>query len=293
MNTPSSSSSSAPGKGGCSSDRAAERSAPPARALVTDENSANNSNNCDNNCDNATLCADTSNSANCSSAAATTEVARLERTARVVFLTRDYTLTGVVVELGWNAFPKVLSDSQAVFVRASMSSGRSRWSELQPHLCDDAQRMLNEANAGGSSERSEALAIDCLRTMFAARLRKTEMELVYTAGSKITDFSAELCGHVVGVSVTRAMRFRGALTKSDAATLLRKKLAGIVQSSANCANEQWTKQVLFCFCESEAAADTLQTAWRECAVELRANTVVLAVAAAIDRFGWIYYQHRQ
>lgn len=59
--------------------------------------------------------------------------------------------------------------------------------------------------------------------MFGASLRKTEMELAYApAGCKITDFSILMDDEVVGVSVTRALKFKGVFNKEDAKLLLSK-----------------------------------------------------------------------
>lgn len=57
---------------------------------------------------------------------------------------------------------------------------------------------------------------------------QTEMEVSYfPEGGSITDYVCELFGTKVGVSVTRAMKYRGEYTEEDAATLLMKKLKGI------------------------------------------------------------------
>ena len=57
---------------------------------------------------------------------------------------------------------------------------------------------------------------------------QTEMEVSYfPEGGSITDYVCELFGTKVGVSVTRAMKYRGEYTEGDAATLLMKKLKGI------------------------------------------------------------------
>jgi len=54
------------------------------------------------------------------------------------------------------------------------------------------------------------------------------MEVSYFPyGGSITDYVCEIFGHKVGVSVTRAMKYRGVFMEEDAVTLLNKKLLGI------------------------------------------------------------------
>jgi hypothetical protein len=54
------------------------------------------------------------------------------------------------------------------------------------------------------------------------------MELEYFPyGSKITDYSVRCFGRSIGVSVTRAMKFRGVFTIEDGVALLTKKLNGV------------------------------------------------------------------
>jgi type VI protein secretion system component VasK len=100
-----------------------------------------------------------------------------------------------------------------------------QWSE-------DSKRILNTANAGGNSQYSEALSNELISTLTRGRLLKTEMEIEYfPMGGKITDFCMEIDGQPIGVSVTRALKFRGQFTEKDATSLLTKKLDGINQST--------------------------------------------------------------
>lgn len=56
---------------------------------------------------------------------------------------------------------------------------------------------------------------------------KTEMEVSYfPEGGSITDYVCDIFGTKVGVSVTRAMKYRGDYTEEDATNLLTKKLRG-------------------------------------------------------------------
>ena len=62
---------------------------------------------------------------------------------------------------------------------------------------------------------------------YGARLLKTEMEVGYfPEGGSITDYTCEMFGTVLGVSVTRAMKYKGDFTLEDAEKLLNKKMNG-------------------------------------------------------------------
>jgi len=75
-------------------------------------------------------------------------------------------------------------------------------------MSKEARKLLLSPNAGGSSEWSEAVSFELLRVLLGVDLLHTEMELEYTPGSKITDYSIRLFGQtIIGVSVTRALKF--------------------------------------------------------------------------------------
>ena len=80
-------------------------------------------------------------------------------------------------------------------------------------LCDGSRTIASLPNAGGTSVVSETLSFEMLNRMYGAKLQATEMELrYYPLGSKITDYSVSIYGETIGVSVTRAMKFRGTFT---------------------------------------------------------------------------------
>jgi len=159
-------------------------------------------------------------------------------------------------------------------------------------LGTDAQRMLCLPNAGGNSVVSELLSIELLNTFLQARLLCTEMELEYfPLGSKITDYSVTLDGRTFGVSVTRAMKFKGRFTPSDAEELLEKKLFGVVQSSKHVLKRyRWDKQILHVFAEHEYIYDELVRAYDKLPSELRANTLVLVTVCNAST-PFIFYDH--
>lgn len=155
-------------------------------------------------------------------------------------------------------------------------------------LCADAVRILNEPNAGGTSENSEAMSMELLTRAFGARLRHTEMSLQYwPEGSKKTDYTVTLSdgtgtgtdeSHVLAVSVTRAADYRGpgSLTDDCASYLLRKKLRGVLESNNNVVRcMRWRKQVLHVWVPSMRIAKTLRRAYRRLPSSLKSNTIVL------------------
>ena len=150
------------------------------------------------------------------------------------------------------------------------------------NLCPDAKRMASMPNAGGSSLLSEVLAFELLARAFGASLERTETELDYAPGSKLTDFAITIFGgYPLGVSVTRAYKWRGGhadpsgLDVYDARRLLIKKLAAINVSSQNLLNYRWRKQLLVVWAFTHRDAMLLENTYKQVPAELRANTVLL------------------
>lgn len=155
-------------------------------------------------------------------------------------------------------------------------------------LSGDSDRMLNTPNAGGNSLWSEVMSLELLRGMYGATLRRLELEILYGCHSKITDYSVEMMGHHIGVSVTRAMKFRGIFTTDDAIHLLNKKLGGVVKSTRGVIREhRWEKQVLHVWAESDYIAELVVRAYEEeMEEEMKANTMVICTVAR--EAGWIF-----
>lgn len=142
-------------------------------------------------------------------------------------------------------------------------------------LSADAEKILTVPNAGGNSVISEVVSCELLKKCFQARLIKTEMEVDYfPEGGSITDYVCEIFRHKVGVSVTRAMKYFGKYTEEDAEHLLMKKLKGVIQSSRNTL-ENWNKQILHVWAQSNNIANTITKVYHTLPNEIRANTVVL------------------
>jgi len=154
-------------------------------------------------------------------------------------------------------------------------------------LSDGGRRILELPNAGGTSVASEVLSFELARMMWGARLSRTEMELEYFPfGSKITDYSVTVHGAHFGVSVTRAMKFRGTFTAADARALLVKKLGGVNASSRAVVQETWKKQILHVFAEHAYVADELHAAWLALDADTRSNTLVLCTVTKNAR--WLF-----
>ena len=142
-------------------------------------------------------------------------------------------------------------------------------------LSTGAKRMFTCPNAGGSSEKSEILSFELLQRCFGADLQKTEMEVQYCPeGGAITDYTCTMFSTKLGVSVTRAMKYRGDFTVEDAAKLLNKKLNGVLTSTRN-TMEKWSKQILHVWATSLAVSVLIAEAYHQLPKNLKSNTVVL------------------
>lgn len=153
----------------------------------------------------------------------------------------------------------------------------------------EAMKLRDVPNAGGSSEVSEMLSYEVLMRCFKANLLKTEMEVDYfPEGGAITDYVCDIFGTKVGVSVTRAMKFRGgAYTDEDAEHLLNKKLKGIIQSSKN-SLENWNKQILHVWSANRDVTNTLIKVYERLSDDVKSNTVVLVTTTTSNASDYIY-----
>eukprot|EP00326_Haptolina_ericina_P034220 CAMPEP_0181248598 /NCGR_PEP_ID=MMETSP1096-20121128/45254_1 /TAXON_ID=156174 ORGANISM="Chrysochromulina ericina, Strain CCMP281" /NCGR_SAMPLE_ID=MMETSP1096 /ASSEMBLY_ACC=CAM_ASM_000453 /LENGTH=337 /DNA_ID=CAMNT_0023345775 /DNA_START=84 /DNA_END=1098 /DNA_ORIENTATION=+ len=149
--------------------------------------------------------------------------------------------------------------------------------DVAPALAEDARRVFEEENAGGSSLISESMSMEVLARTFGAKLLKTEMQLSYfPSNSAMTDFSIELDGIELGVSVTRALSHPSApLELEDALKLLRKKLSGVLKSTAACYNASWSKQILHIWARTLRVARVIEEAYMQLEPDLIADTLVL------------------
>ncbi|KAL4219295.1 hypothetical protein ACF0H5_021875 [Mactra antiquata] len=136
-------------------------------------------------------------------------------------------------------------------------------------------RLKDVPNAGGSSVISEILSFELLQKCFKADLIKTEMEVTYfPEGGSITDYVCQVFGTKVGVSVTRAMKYRGGeFTTDDAEHLLKKKLKGVLQSNKNNL-EDWNKQILHVWSVNKDVTNTLIQVYSNLPDNVTSNTVI-------------------
>ncbi|MFK8002133.1 MAG: hypothetical protein AB8H86_21240 [Polyangiales bacterium] len=154
--------------------------------------------------------------------------------------------------------------------------------EERPMLTEDAVRLLESPNAGGSSQISEAFALEVLVRCEGADLIATENEIEYEPmGSKKTDFLVEMMGgQRIGVSVVRAFMFPlGAdYTVARAQEVIGDKLDDILESSANVTEEfEWDKQILAVLAPDDMPLESVMSAWMSFSEERRADTIVYVI----------------
>ncbi|KAG6553000.1 hypothetical protein Mapa_005337 [Marchantia paleacea] len=130
------------------------------------------------------------------------------------------------------------------------------------NLGRDAQRVLHEPNAGGSSSISESLSVEYFARRFQARDIVTEMEVEYCMKNwKKVDYICTLYGERVGVSVTRAMSYPNPeqFSKDTAYKLLYKKLFGLVVARHGVKEKHnFSRCILHIWCETHSAAKLLE-----------------------------------
>lgn len=158
-------------------------------------------------------------------------------------------------------------------------------------LCAGAQKVLNTPNAGGNSIWSETVSFEVLTSLCRAVLHKTEMEIEYMPGSKITDYSVKVFGKDIGVSVTRAMKFAkkgdtSLFTEEDAMKLLSKKLRGVNESTKGVVSQTWEKQILHIWAQEEYMSDILWNVYERMSDEVKSNTLV--VTTVCKNAGWMF-----
>jgi len=156
------------------------------------------------------------------------------------------------------------------------------------HLCEGALRILDLPNAGGNSVWSEVMSCELMNSLFNARLMRTEMELEYIFwGCKITDYSVRMFDQDIGVSVTRAMKFKGIFKEEDAVALLSKKLEGVNTSTRCISNKHsWTKQILHVWTQHDYIAEVIANTYPKLDPELTANTLI--VITVCKNGDWIF-----
>jgi len=122
----------------------------------------------------------------------------------------------------------------------------SSYDPKQIKISKGARRLIDDPNAGGNSELSESFSFEILKECFDAKLLKTEMEIKYQyKNCKITDYLASINEKQIGVSVTRAFKYKGEFNEKDALKLLNKKIYGVNESSKNVTEQDsFSRQIL-------------------------------------------------
>jgi len=146
--------------------------------------------------------------------------------------------------------------------------------------------MLNTPNAGGNSVWSEVLSYEVLHHVFGAELKRTETEIEYAPGSKITDFSIDIHNRHIGVSVVRIINFfdlngkkyKAPFTPEYARDILYKKLFGVI-ASTEATVDKWEKQILYIWTTSSCVADIIVSEYWKVPKKLRSNTLVYVTHA--------------
>lgn len=147
-------------------------------------------------------------------------------------------------------------------------------------LTDDAERLLNTPNAGGSSQISEAFALETLVRCENAMLTHTEMEVQYDTSGSITDFRVTIGDTPIGVSVVRAFTFPlgSDYTVERAQQVIGGKLDDILESTANVSSENsWAKQILAVLAPDDMPMESVRAAVNSFSEMRLSNTIVYVI----------------
>jgi hypothetical protein len=121
-------------------------------------------------------------------------------------------------------------------------------------------------NAGGNSLMSEAFSIQYFIDLGAHDILLEKQVMYDFFGCKMVDFIMTHCGKRVGVSVARAMSFKGdePFDRKRAEQLLVKKLSGLV-IARNCVSEvhAFFTSILHVQCETREMATLLQSVYQD------------------------------
>jgi len=169
-------------------------------------------------------------------------------------------------------------------------------------LCKNANRILNEENAGGSSALSEAFSYEIIsKSLKNITLYKTEMQIRYVWNAwKKTDYIVFVKNNngenvKCAVSVTRAMKYlpNTKYTINDALHLLNKKLHTANESFKGVLLEdEWQTQILHVFCQTIDIAKTIcQTfRWLQFTNPTLCSNIVLFITITDQNCHSIYFQ---
>jgi len=153
-------------------------------------------------------------------------------------------------------------------------------------LTADAVEILEEGTVGGSSEISEAFAMEVLARCEGASLLLSEGEVDYEPPSSAkTDMVVSIGGARVGVSVVRAFRFPlgSEYRLGDDTAAVERKFGDILESSANVVEEHaWVKQILAVLAYADQAEEVVAMVHAMLEDEERADTIVYVIVTDGD-----------
>lgn len=129
---------------------------------------------------------------------------------------------------------------------------------------DTPKRSMTIHNAGGSSDKSEALSMQYMHDLYGVTKFIPEMEVEYWIEYKICDYLMRYKHENIGVSVTRAVAypFTNEFTYDMSLALLNKKLYGlIVARNAISEKHKFHRCILHVWCMNQIAVQNLRKAY--------------------------------
>lgn len=167
-------------------------------------------------------------------------------------------------------------------------------------MCEEARRVLDSPNAGGSSELSEAFSMQILHDHFGAHTIQTEMEIKYWSDHwKRCDFVTKVRNEFVAVSVTRVATPpmnrkklghspKIVFNREMAIHLLDKKLYGLVVARAGFMDEGYYRSWLHILCQTDEEVDILRSAYDELTPELQSDIEVIVTQVTGDDAKYLF-----
>jgi hypothetical protein len=164
----------------------------------------------------------------------------------------------------------ILSDSVYLPTRIFVDQYDVNVRQIQNNeLCTDALRSLQTANAGGSSDISEAFSMDYFNNLYGINSFTLEMDVKYDV------FNCSMCDFImnvnnsnrIGVSVTRAYPYNQCIgnemySVNDANKLLKKKLFGLIVARSGVSKSQgFDKCILHIWAYNNIVVNSLTTAY--------------------------------
>lgn len=170
-----------------------------------------------------------------------------------------------------------------------------------------AARSLDQKNAGGKSEVSEALSINYFEKLIDAKDIILEMEVEYWIDYSMVDYICSVGENRIGVSVTRAMGHskqpgikkiilnEAMFSDEDAENLLKRKLYGLIVSRNSVMEKHsFFRSVLHVWCQSQRIADLLRSKFEsydlnDFGLDIKGSVILLLTVCNNEN---IYYNTR-